>query len=380
MTVIDRDDFLARPFDSFSYYEYLPSSGIHIVPDPSTPDTATLAARLLDGPLDDDAPDDTVGADMDALTIRLLNRDFPAGFDGWEQLADRLARQYAALLVDGSSRGRPLRMRSQRLLFCIRDLCDRDVPVIFTGQRQLPGRHPWDWLDLAGGTLAVTCDHDNLRWTPDDGSPGWSLRCGLPSQLDLLDDGSEESCVGDGAIGVGSLFSPGGAIVRGDQVETVLHNVPAICLFRQKGLLHFLDEAGRVVTAGDGAVPARLPEGVRPWRARRIDGALYVSDWSRAEVLFRLDLATGDTAVLDIRPVLICNDICRIPGGFAVLDKERGNLFLFDENFRHVDTRLAFGRGPGRLYDPITVRAGNGRVETLNWFDARIIAVSLDRG
>ena len=69
--------------------------------------------------------------------------------------------------------------------------------------------------------------------------------------------------------------------------------------------------------------------------------------------------------------------LLRLDDDLYVVDKQQGHIFKFDPEFRPVSRQCGFGRGPGRLFDPIVIHpAPDGtRLQVMNWVPGSIVTV-----
>jgi hypothetical protein len=113
------------------------------------------------------------------------------------------------------------------------------------------------------------------------------------------------------------------------------------------------------------------------WRARFVEGKVFVSDWSEPRRLTVLDTDGWQISVIDTGPVLLTNDLCKVGNTYYVIDKMQGRVFSYDRNFSPKDSRMSFGKGPGCLYDPITLRFHRGNLSILSWLTGSLTEIRL---
>lgn len=350
--------FLSRPFDPLHYYNVLPSDDLRIDgARPAGPVSALREQLLATQPGAEAIPL------MDALSIALINEfDSLAGDENWRPLADRMAEWYACMLRPGGSK--PVRMRAQLLNFFLRDVLDAGRSTGEATSEQIEALCPWDFLRLPGEDIWITNDSENVIRQRRDGTEV-RLRCGLPTRLDSL---------ADGRIGVHSLYSNGGWLIDGEQTIEVPHDTPIILFFLRAGRLHFIDFSTRVF---DATVRRQLagPFLEQAHFARMVGDRLFLIDCCQIGRLYEFNAEPLTMSRHEIAPILICNDLCRAGDRFYAVDKEQGCVFSFDDRFNFLESRLAFGRAPGRLWDPVAIRNVNGRLQVLNWFTGSLVTL-----
>jgi hypothetical protein len=355
---ISTDDFLSRPLDPLRYYDVLPSDGLRIT-GASTTSPSMLADQLLTHQLAEDAI-----PLMDELSVSLVNQfEGLAGDQAWRPLADQMARWYAQTLRPGGSKS--IGMRAQRLNFFLRDILDAHKPTEDSARETIDALCPWDFLRLPDEDIFLTSDPDNVVRRYKDGSVV-RLRCGLPTRLDQL---------ADGRIGIHSLYSQGAWLLEGRDARYVAHEEPILMFFLRDGRLHCLDRLTRIFDASSRRqlTPPLLDQA---HFVRMVDNRIFIIDCSTMGKIYELDSASLTLKCHEIAPVLICNDLTSADGRFYVVDKEQGAVFCFDDQFRFLDSRLAFGRAPGRLWDPVAIRYAAGQLQVLNWFGSSMVAVA----
>lgn len=299
---------------------------------------------------------------LDALTLLLLAPDFsPPPVRDLRTLANHCTRLYIQAFRERSPRTLA-KMSLQRLNFFLRSILDRDAPPPAGAyETPLDGLCPWDWIELPGGTLRVVSGAPNVILERSAGGRR-TWHQGLPTQADVL---------APGEVGIGSFYSNGASLLRGETLEHIEHDEPVVLLFDRGGRRLMLDARGRMLDCRGGEPLLRVPVGVVA-RARRSASRLYVIDWTTIGRLQVVDLDRGTIEPVDVSPVLIPNDIVEIGRFRYLLDKQQGQVFKFDGDWRLVDRRGAFGRGAGRLFDPLTIRpsADCRWLRVLNWVPA----------
>lgn len=345
--------FARRPLEATTFYNALHADGLRPCP-PAAPAQVVSLLRIPAA--------EWVERDLDVLANHLLNGGAAVPAGDCAALADAISLRYAGLLA-GGKRDRALRMKLQHANFLLREKIDRDLPV-HAASRELGSSPPWDWLPVADGDLTIFSGPRSLHWRGRTG--GTRAEVGLASQLDPLPDGS---------VSVGSIFSNGAARWQAGRIEFVPHDLPIvlICIL-PSGEFH-VDYRGYVHRRGEAAPVARFPAGEIS-RARLIDGAIYAFDWSAPRLLWRMDPATWQADRITLPSILLGNDICARPGGgYYIIDKQQGYLFSLDEAFAVRERKLGFGRGDGRLFDPIALRLHQGEVCIVNWVSRSLVSL-----
>jgi hypothetical protein len=357
--ILDAAAFLLRPLDPLVFYDILPSDGWLVQGLSQEPNLVHLVSTLLTATIDT-----VVEEDLDLVRLALLDgRAAQASAPLLAALADHSSMLYSRLLEGGKSR-RPLRMKLQQLNFFLRDSLDRDVDVVrdVLGEKVLGSPAPWDWLDLdSGDQLLLISGPNNVRWIWK-GNPG-SQSCGFPSQLDVIVPGR---------FSIGSIFSDGAYIFDDGAIEQVEHDRPIALLFSNAAALWAVDYDGRIFPTEDKTSGIKAP--IRQVdRVRRIGDTLYLSDWTSPGTIVVVELSTLVSRVQALPGILLLNDICEGPRGFYAVCKQQGKVFSFDHAFVPRGERLGFGRGKGRLFDPLTVRRSGDQLQVLNWITGSLI-------
>ncbi|WP_337996584.1 hypothetical protein [Oleispirillum naphthae] len=351
-------DILDLSVDPFVFYNLLPGDVQDLSTDWPSIDLGRAGDSALKQPPDE--------ASLDTLALGLMalrGKPLPDSID-WAALAETCARLYARhLRPDGR---RPLRMRLARIAFMLHDILDRDRPdeTEILAQQAFPQGFVWDWLPLEEGTLIADSRRKNVHHEVG-GAVRSSQRLGLPTQIDALPDGR---------VGIGSCYSDGWyAWKPGEKGHHHPRETAVVMVFPHDGRLSELSSDG-TVRAETGAVLAHLP--IRKvWCARHIDGRVFASDWSEPGVLFVLDLRSMICDRVSIAPVILTNDICRLGDSYYLVDKMRGRVLAFDLDFHFREARLRFGKGAGRLYDPIAIRAHQGLLHVLSWVTGSLVTI-----
>lgn len=358
---LDVAAFLARPLDPLVFYDILPSDGWRLAAPPPAAEVYALIERLAHAALDEISE-----AELDTIRIALLGgAAVSAPAPALLRLADHASRLYAQLLA-GGKRNRPMRMKLQQLNFFLRDVLDRDIETAsqILADHPMEQPAPWDWYTHEHGSLLLTSGAENVHWQWR-GKAGRQA-CGFPSQLDDI---------GDGRISIGSIFSDGAYLFEEGVISPVPHHRPIVLLFLHSSALWAVDYDGCVFPLDSGTPePFRAPV-AQVDRVRRIGRRLFLSDWTRPGEIVVVDLDKMSATVQPMPGVLLLNDICEGPHGFYAICKQQGKVFAFDAGFKPRAERLGFGRGAGRLFDPLSIRCTGDLLQVLNWITGSLISL-----
>lgn len=353
----DFSQFVTADADPLTWYDWLPGDAIRVSGIPAGESCEALMRSLLERP----EPDDV--SRLDLLTARLL--DAPPVIDDpvpWRTLAARLSALMCRQLAAGGDR--PLRMRAQRLNYCIQACVDRATgdrgPAVVQDESVLEGSKPWDCIDHDGVRWWLTSGEPNVHRDGPDGRASFSR--GLPTQLDLLQDGR---------LSVGSIYTPGAWLADGETWWHLDHGSPVVLVFQHHDELCFLDGKGSVWRESPRALICRTPC-PQVHFARLFGDALYCMDNADFGHVTRLDLGSGEATRLSTAPVQVCNDLVEIGDALYLIDKQQGSVFKFSKDFNYIGRRLTFGRGASQLVDPVSLRAMDGKLRVVSWLTGRL--------
>jgi hypothetical protein len=348
--------------DPTEFYDLLPTDGRQIdLPHLAGNSWGTLFNALFDTTFDTIAQ-----SQLDELAVFLLQTidpDIPRR--QLRALADHFSMLYVQALHERTENVRK-KMSVQRLNFFLRSILDARVPPVPRAREaKLFRRCPWDWAIQEKTTIYVVSRRPNLV-VQQDGEER-HLQLGLPTQVDVIDEGQ---------FSIGSFYSNGGYRFSNGGVEFVPHNAPIVLQFRFDGRQWFLDSQGRLFDGSTGTILSAAPTS-HVTRARRFGRLLYVMDWTVASVIHTFDLVQQSWRTRTIPGVFLPNDLLRLDDDLYVVDKQQGHIFKFDPEFRPVSRQCGFGRGPGRLFDPIAIHAApdGTRLQVMNWVPGSIVTV-----
>ena len=355
---LDWEVFRQRILDSHSFYQDLPSDNISICGVPEVwKELDHILAELESTEL-------YLGNSqlLDALIAYLANnRDLIKPEERWRELADAASLAYARLLKGRANR--ELRMRLQQLNYFIRDLLDRDCRVTFVSEKSLAVNSPWDWLNTSEAEFLITSEDKNVQISRNGRIE--FLRCGFPTQIDMLPNKQ---------VGIGSIFSNGGYLLRDQDPEWIAHHSPIVLFFAFEDSIHFVDYGGFIVRLKDRVVLHQLNVS-EVSRARVINGNLFAFDWTKPNAMIVYEMENSMEREISLNEVLLGNDICAFNENFYVIDKQQGHVFKYDSQLQYIEKRLCFGKGMGRLFDPITIRFYEGLLYILNWISRKIVVL-----
>lgn len=357
--------FLNLDESSFSFYTYLPRDRVCLAPEWPSVDLIQLARQMQ-------ASESGTGseAEIDLLSCALLAHGaspLPPGLD-WPLLADQLSILYMQQFKRNGNRR--LKMKAARANFFLRDLIDleRDESAQVLARRSFGEFYPWDWLPFADGEVMVDSSPAlNVQYRKTCGDIT-GFRLGLPTQVDILAERrlAISSCYSDGWYQWGMEGKP----------VWQMHSRPVTLAFSHEGRTYYLDNSGSLFLLGTELPLLRLPV-TSAWRARYVDGKVFVSDWSEPRRLTVLDPDGWQISIVNSGPVLLTNDLCKVDETFYVIDKMQGRVFSYDANFAPKGERMSFGKGAGCLYDPIALRFHQGNLCVLSWLTGALTEIGL---
>lgn len=345
-----------------SYYDVLPTD-LDAVPH-GMPNGADWAEHF----------ESLMGASFRAIKQRWLDelaqylfsrRDWPFPPEQIKALADHISHLYIRALRTSETDVRK-KMSLQRVNFFLRSILDADCPAAPEASEVKVGcLCPWDWIEADGCEVYIASARPNVvvRY----GKAVWESQLGLPTQIDRISDGT---------FSLGSHYTDGGYRISGRNVQFVPHQAPIVLQFAHEETEFYLDALGHLCEAGSRKVVTVAPIS-RVSRARRFGSQLYVISWTVPSVMYVCRLDRHQWHTVSLKDVLLPNDLLRVDDHFYVVDKQQGKIFKYDTDFRLIRTECGFGRGPGRLFDPIAIRSSpDGRyLRVMNWVPCTITTV-----
>jgi hypothetical protein len=357
---ITKLEFFSKVNDPLTYYNCLPSDGI-------------LVEHSGSGNIDESI-DYVLSSQLQNLKVEeidnllvLLNNNFEKLYNYrlLINLGKVVSIWYSSLLKDGK-KNRPLRMKLQLLNFYIRDILDKDKEIDYLYEEILENQSPWDKLETGLGQCTITSDSVNFHAQAGDGAlQTW--RCGLPSQLDEIIDGK---------ISIGSIFSNGGWVYDWKAPLKIEHDRPIVIFFSIVQRTFFLDVIGKIYCLENLALKAKINLNEAS-KCRLIDNILFIFDWTVPNTIISYDIDLAQQKVIYIEEILIGNDICKYLESYYVIDKQQGYIFKFNLKFELIEKKLCFGKSEGRLFDPISIRIVNNRLQIVSWITNKVIYIDL---
>lgn len=350
--------FIDNDLNSLTWYDILPGDGFSItaVDDPRS--AAEIAQFLIHAELQENLDG------IDLLAAKVLNGCYSiSAFGEWGELAFRLSRVMAQNLHAGGNRD--LRMRAQRLNYFLRVMLDESVESanidLLIAETRLEGSKIWDFMPDVGGDWWLSSDEKKIRYRRTDGQQQfWNI--GLPTQIDMLPDGS---------LCFGSIYTEGALLRQNGEWLEVKHERPVVLIFEHASQRFLLDHDGRLWL--DHPKRIYLDSG-RPQVhfARYYDGRLFLLDNSDFGHITIINLNSNRITRQTVFPVLVCNDLVKSGQNYFLIDKQQGNVFKFDRDWKCLDHALKFGRGRGCLLDPVAIHECEDRLLIVSWLSARL--------
>jgi hypothetical protein len=362
--VLCPEDIINSGYNSLDYYSVFPGGDFTLSSDWPSCSLTEIANQLeVSGRLEYSSIDI-----IDNLVLSLLlhgARRLPAEIE-WNVLADKLALLYIREL--GHPESRQLRMKAQRANYYLRYLIDIDVEpdCEILEERHLDIRNPWDFQYIEDGEVFVGSGNGPNIYLNYLGEQQTSLRLEMPTQVDKLSDNR---------VAFGSCYHNGWyELTHGQSPCYYSHDRPVVLVFTKGGDEYFLDVDGGIFSKKNRKRVLRLP--VRTaWRARCVGNKVFISNEGSAKSLLLLELEGWKVSLVDTVPVLLMNDLCAAPGGYYLIDKMQGRIYMFDSNFKFMNSKLAFGLGYGFLSDPVSIRMHKDNIHVLSWLGDRITVV-----
>lgn len=358
------EDIIDSGYNSLDYYSVFPGGDFTLSLDWPTFDLLEVAKKLEDL---EDLGNDLEGT-IDQITLALLahgEQNLSSEFE-WNVLADDLSLLYISGF--NTSISRQLRMKAARANYYLRYLIDIEVEpdCEIIEERHLDICNPWDFHCIEDREVFIGSGNGPNIYLNYLGQQQTSLRIEMPTQVDKLSDDR---------VAFGSCYHNGWyELTHGESPIYYTHDRPVVLVFVKGGEEYFLDVDGGIFSKKNRKKVLRLPVHTA-WRARCVGDKVFISDYGSAESLLMLELDGWKVLLVDTVPVLLMNDLCAAPGGYYLIDKMQGRIYMFDHNFKFINSKLAFGLGYGFLSDPISIRMYNDNIHVLSWLGDRITVV-----
>lgn len=350
--------------DPLTFYNILPTDGL--ISDSEVQDLSwgDLPPRLLEKKFEK-----LEEIDLEQATILFSSKKaFELPMDQMKALADHFSREYIDSLRS-KSKAQKKKMLVQRLNFFLRNLIDSNVDVPEGSQSiPLPYKCPWDWIQRDKNIVYIISEENNVVWKKDN-IDHKSFRLGLPTQVDDIDETW---------FSIGSHYTEGGYMMSEHENRHVKHERPIVLIFEHQDTLLFIDSMGFLYNLESGKLIFEFQSGSVS-KARKFGSSLYLLDWTETSTLFILDLDQFEVQRIYLKDIFVANDLIILNDTSYMVDKQQGYLFAYDKNFKLQKKSLGLGRGPGKLFDPVSLRLSNknGWLDILNWVPGSISSVPL---
>lgn len=313
-------------------------------------------------------------SDIDYILVCLLNLNDELINDSlFYNVANRASEIYSSLL-NGNDNSRSLRMRLQRLNYFIRDVLSNNISFhqccleVEGSDELLDGCCPWDSIEVNNESITIFSGFNGLEIKNKDCITKYDK--GLPTQLDLLSDGT---------VSIGSYYSRGSFLYTGSGIVDVVHDEPILLVFTYQQQSYALDSKGRLFSFNNWKVSLLILDLCETSlnKARFFGRYIYFSDWSKPYKSGRLNLDTMKIEYFNTSPVIIANDICVVNDFLYIIDKQKGSVFKFDQELKYIESKLDFGVGNIQLYDPISIRVNQDKLSIISWVNAKQTTINI---
>jgi hypothetical protein len=347
--------------NSLNWYEFFPGGKFVLSPNWPSQDLLAVAKRL--------ACIDWKGKELeqhiDDLTLALLahgNHKLPDKFE-WQLVAKELSLLYIHCFKYANTRR--LRMKAQRANYYLRFLIDCNLNTLNESldEKSTLVNFPWDMLFSDGYEVYIGSGVNENVFIKSTYSECKSLYVEKPTQLTKLQHDK---------IAIGSLYHAGWyEVCLEGQLVQYYHHRPVVLVFLRNAECCFLDVDGGVYTKDTRKKIIQINVGCA-WRARCLDGKIFISDLTSPETLLQIDITDWSINKINVSPVLLVNDVCLQKDGYYLIDKMQGRIFKFDHCFKFLESRLSFGFGFGSLSDPISIKVHKNRIYLLSWLVGKL--------
>ncbi len=348
--------------DPLTFYNILPTDDLISDKEAQDLNWGDLPARLLQYKFEK-----LNETDLEHATILLSSKKaFELSKEQMSDLADHFSREYIDCLRS-NNQDRKKKMFVQRLNFFLRSLIDSDAGIPEGSQStSLPYQCPWDWIQRDKTSIYIVSEEKNVVLRKDNIDLN-AVRLGLPTQVDDI-DGTWFS--------IGSHYTPGGYMMSESETRPVNHEQPIVLIFEHRNKLLFIDSTGSLYDLESRELVFKFQSGPVS-KARKFGSSLYLLNWTEPYALFILDLDQLSVRRISLNDIFVVNDLIQSGDTFYLVDKQQGYLFAYDKTFKLQQKTLGFGRGPGKLFDPVSIRPSNkeGWLDILNWVPGDISSI-----
>lgn len=287
-----------------------------------------------------------------------------------EDLALHFSLLYSSALFDENKR--EIRMWLQYANYCLRDLIERDVLELHSSEKRLNFNCPWDILYREDYHFLICSEKYNfISFKKNELKDKHSL--GLPTQTDFFHTTE---------ISIGSYYTNGGYTYdyQNEVIKFIDHVAPIVLIFLHNQATFFIDFYGKIFILNNNNKYEFFDLKTLVCRARYIKGSLYISNWKLPFNIISFDIDNEIFSIIKV-PTIITNDIINLKNSFYLIDKQQGNVFKTDDDFNLMEKKLSFGKGFGKLIDPISIRIAENHVGTnliiLNWICSRLVSLNM---
>jgi len=281
----------------------------------------------------------------------------------WSSLSELLSKEYAKSL--GSSHSdHKYRMSIQRLNYYIQFGLGQNLPhqekvIKF---KNLEIEYCWDYIQIRSNEQGdihcyISSQKGNNFHLINSSGVETGYNVGLPTQMDISPNGK---------IYIGSCYSNGYWEWEREYTQPTYHDLeePIVLSFDFEDKTWNVASSGVIYRQGVSCFESPVE---KVWTARQIDKNIFLSDWSIFGKMYKYNLQSKQGEWIDISPIHLLNDICRSGDFYYMIDKQKGAIFKFDENFNYINQMLNFGSGQGKLFDPISLRADSNTLGVISW-------------
>lgn len=180
----------------------------------------------------------------------------------------------------------------------------------------------------------------------------------------------------NGKVVFNSCYSQYTAVVdfkAGD--STIQKDDKCLFMFFYHNLLSNLTSVGDVLI-GENKI-GYVGELSKPWRFRVFENYLFVFDWFEFGSCVIFDLDSGLSRRHMFEEMWIPHDVVRKNDNYYFLDKQQGMIFIYDLDFRFVNSLLTFGYAKGQLCDPIGIKKNSEALVVSSWLSGKINIVNV---